>query len=46
MKEKRVYWKLTGEALYRNLWRTLYGRRYGPVLKQTREWMEVCTTLL
>jgi len=46
MKEKRRFWKLKGETLYRSLWRTCYWRDCGPVLRQTREWMEVCTTLL
>jgi len=32
LKEKRVFCKLTEEALDRNLWRTCFGRGYGPVL--------------
>jgi hypothetical protein len=30
LKEKRGYWKLKEEALDRTLWRTRFGRRYGP----------------
>jgi hypothetical protein len=36
-KEKRSYWKLKEEALDRFLWRTLFGRGYGPVVRQTAE---------
>jgi hypothetical protein len=32
LKEKRRYWKLD-----RTLWRTRFGRGYGPVLRQTAE---------
>jgi hypothetical protein len=35
LKEKRRYWKLKVEALYRNLWRTRFGRDYGSVVRQT-----------
>jgi hypothetical protein len=35
LKEKRRYWKL--KALDRTLWRTRFGRGYGPVLRQTTE---------
>jgi len=38
-KEKRAYWKLKGEALDRTLWRIRFGRGYGPVARQTKEWM-------
>ena len=31
LKEKRGYWKLKEEALYLTLWRTRFGRGYGPV---------------
>ena len=31
-KEKRRYWKLKDEALDRTLWRTSFGRGYGPVV--------------
>jgi hypothetical protein len=35
--EKRSYWKLKDEALDRTLWRTRFGRGYGPVVRQTTE---------
>jgi hypothetical protein len=35
LKEKRRYWKLKEEALDRTLWRTRFGRGYGPVVRQT-----------
>jgi hypothetical protein len=31
LKKKRRYWKLKEEALNRTLWRTCFGRGYGPV---------------
>jgi hypothetical protein len=37
LKETRGYWKLMEETLDRSLWRTRFGRGYGPVLKQTTE---------
>ena len=37
VKEKRGYWKLKEEALDRTLWRTEFGRGYGPVVRQTIE---------
>jgi hypothetical protein len=37
LKEKKIYWKLKEEALDRILWRTRFGRGYGPVLRQTKE---------
>jgi hypothetical protein len=37
LKEKRRYWKLKQEALDRTLWRTRFGRDYGPVVRQTTE---------
>jgi hypothetical protein len=37
LKEKRKYWKLKEEALHRTLWRTCFGRDYGPVVRQTIE---------
>jgi hypothetical protein len=37
LKEKRRYWKLQEEALDHTLWRTRFGRGYGPVLRQTTE---------
>jgi hypothetical protein len=39
LKEKRRYWKLKEEALDRILCRTRFGRDYGPVVRQTTEWM-------
>jgi hypothetical protein len=42
LKEKRRYWKLKEEALDRTLWRTRFGRVYGPVVRQTTEWMNTC----
>jgi hypothetical protein len=41
LKEKRRYWKLKEEALDRTLWRTRFGRGYGPVVRQTTEWMNI-----
>jgi hypothetical protein len=37
LKEKKRYWKLKEEALDRTLWRTRFGRGYGPVVRQTAE---------
>jgi hypothetical protein len=37
LKEKGRYWKLKEEALDRILWRTRFGRGYGPVVRQTTE---------
>jgi hypothetical protein len=37
LKEKKRYWKLKEEALDRTLWRTCFGRGYGPVVRQTTE---------
>jgi hypothetical protein len=37
LKIKRKYWKLKEEALDRTLWRTRFGRGYGPVVRQTAE---------
>jgi hypothetical protein len=37
LKEKKRYWKLNEEALDRTLWRTRFGRGYGPVVIQTKE---------
>jgi hypothetical protein len=38
LKENRRYWKLKEEALDRPMWRTRFGRGYGPVVRQTTEW--------
>jgi hypothetical protein len=37
LKENRRYWKLKEEVLNRTLWRTRFGRGYGPVVRQTAE---------
>jgi hypothetical protein len=37
LKEKKRYWKLKEEALDRTMWRTRFGRGYGPVVRQTTE---------
>jgi hypothetical protein len=35
LNETRGYWKLKEEALDRTLWRTRFGRGYGPVVRQS-----------
>jgi hypothetical protein len=35
--KEREYWKLKEEALDRTLWRTNFGRDYGPVVRETTE---------
>jgi hypothetical protein len=37
LKEKKSYWKLKEESLDRTLWRTRFGKGYGPVVRQTAE---------
>jgi len=37
LKETRRHRKLKDEALDRTLWRTEFGRGYGPVVRQTAE---------
>jgi hypothetical protein len=37
LKDKRRYWKLKEEALDRTVWRTRFGRGYGPVVRQATE---------
>jgi hypothetical protein len=37
LKEKKIFWKLKEEALDCTLWRTRFGRGYGPVVRQTTE---------
>jgi hypothetical protein len=37
LKEKIGYWNFKEEALDRTLWRTRFGRGYGPVVRQTTE---------
>jgi hypothetical protein len=41
LKEKRGYWKLKEELLDCTLWRSRFGRGYGPVVRQTTEQMRV-----
>ena len=36
-KETRGYWELKEEALDSNLWRTCFGRSYGPVVSHTMD---------
>jgi hypothetical protein len=40
LKEMRACYKLKEEALDRTLWRKGFGRGYGPVVRQTVEWMD------
>jgi hypothetical protein len=35
LKEKRGYWKVKEDVLDRSLWKTRFGRDYGPVVRQT-----------
>jgi hypothetical protein len=37
LREKREYRTLKDEALDRTVWRTGFGREYGPVVRQTAE---------
>jgi hypothetical protein len=37
LQETRGYWELKEEALDRTVWRTRFGRGYGPVVKQSVE---------
>jgi len=37
LKEKRGYWQLKEEALDCTLWKTHFGRCYGPVVRQNTE---------
>jgi hypothetical protein len=37
LKEMRGYWKLKEEALDRTVWRTRFGRGYGPVVSLNTE---------
>jgi hypothetical protein len=37
LKEKRGYWQLKKEALDHILWKTPFGRCFGPVVRQTAE---------
>ena len=38
IKETRRYWKLKEAALDRTVWRTRFGRFYGPVVRRHNEW--------
>ena len=42
LKERRGYCHLKEEALDRTMWRAGFGRGFGPVVRQTAEWMNVC----
>jgi hypothetical protein len=44
LKEKRKSRKLKEEALHRTVWRTRFGRGYGPVVRQTAECMNTAPT--
>ena len=39
LKERRGYSHLKEEALDRAMWRALFGRGFGPVVRQTTKWM-------
>jgi hypothetical protein len=39
LKVKSGYWKLKQKALVRTLWKTPFGRGYGPVISKTTKWM-------
>jgi hypothetical protein len=41
LKEMSEYWKLKEEALDRSVCRNRFGRGYGHLLRQTREWMSI-----
>ena len=41
LEEKRGYWNSKAEALECRLWRTRFRRRYGPIVRQTKELIEV-----
>jgi len=38
LKERRGYSRLKEKALDRTIWRTRFGRGFGPVMKQTTKW--------
>ena len=46
LKEKRGYWKLEEEALYRTLWRSRIGRSCGPVVRRTTELINLINQLI
>ena len=39
LQKTRDYWKLKQQAIDRSLWRTCFRRVYGPIVRQTTEWM-------
>jgi hypothetical protein len=39
LNETRWYWKLKAKSPGRTLWRTRFGRDYGPVVTQTTDWV-------
>jgi hypothetical protein len=39
LKEKRGYWKLKEKAPVRAVWRTFFGRCYGPVVRHAKNKM-------
>ena len=39
LKERRGYFHLKEESLDRTMWRARFGRGFGPVVRQTTEWM-------
>jgi hypothetical protein len=42
LKERRGYSYLKEEALDRTMWRAHFGRGFGPVMRQTAKWMNMC----
>jgi hypothetical protein len=45
LKKKKRYWKLKEESLDRTLWITRFGRGYGPLLRQTKEFNMTVTNV-
>jgi hypothetical protein len=41
LKERRGFSQLKDEALDRTMWRAGFGRGFGPVVRQTAEWMNM-----
>jgi hypothetical protein len=39
LNKTRRYWELYEEALYRTLWRNCSGTGYGPVVRQSADWL-------
>jgi hypothetical protein len=42
LKEKRGYWKWKEVTLDHTLWRTCFGRGYGPVIREKTKWINLC----